>query len=171
MGWEGRRVVVLGAETAVGRALAQALAEAGARLALVAARADAETAFAVQRLARRLSRPGQDPILSQAIDGSNEMALRVTARQMAKALGGLDALFFCADLGPATASALELACRYYCREMGRAGGGVIVCAGLDLDLEPLAEACRANNVRVVGVTGQADAQALAQEALRLALER
>ncbi|HXG41712.1 MAG TPA: SDR family NAD(P)-dependent oxidoreductase [Dehalococcoidia bacterium] len=171
MGWEGKRVVVLGAETAVGRALAQALAEAGARLALVAASPESEAAFAVQRLARRLSRPGHDPVLPQAIDAGNEMAVRVMARQMAKALGGVDALFFCADLGPTTPVALELACRYFSREMGRTGGGVIACVGLDLELGPLAESCRASGVRLARVTGEADVQGLAREALREALER
>src|SRR3990172_11219580 len=116
------RALVLGAETPAGRALAVALAESGAQLALVASAGDAETAFAVQRLARRLG------ALSQAIDATNEMALRVMTRQVAKGLGGLDALFFCADLGAATAEALALACRFAAREMARAGGGVIVAA-------------------------------------------
>src|SRR3990172_7356227 len=100
------RAVVLGAETPAGRALAGALAAAGARIALIASTGDAETAFPVQRLARRLG------ALSQAIDATNEMALRVMTRQVANALGGLDALFFCADLGAATAEALALACRF-----------------------------------------------------------
>jgi len=116
------RALVLGAETPAGRALAAALAAAGARIALVAAGADTAAAFEVQRLSRRLG------ALSQAIDATNEMAVRVMTRQVAKALGGLDALFFCADLGAATAEALALACRFAAREMARAGGGVIVVA-------------------------------------------
>ena len=92
------RALVLGAETPAGRALAAALAAAGARLALVAAGVDAGAAFEVQRLSRRLG------ALSQAIDATNEMAVRVMTRQVAKALGGLDALFFCADLGKTTAT-------------------------------------------------------------------
>jgi NAD(P)-dependent dehydrogenase (short-subunit alcohol dehydrogenase family) len=167
VGWQGRRVVVLGAETAVGRALAQALAEAGARLLLVAARSEAEAAFAVQRLARRLGRPGQGPVLAQAIDAANDMAVRVMVRQAAKALGGLDALFFCADLGPLTPLALALACRHGGRQMGRAGGGVIVCVGPDLEPGPLAEEWRASGVRLLSLKGEGDAQALARQALRL----
>ncbi|MDO8613408.1 MAG: hypothetical protein Q7R32_11405, partial [Dehalococcoidia bacterium] len=116
------RALVLGAETPAGRALAAALATAGARIALIAASAGADTAFDVQRLARRLG------ALSQAIDATNEMAVRVMTRQVSKALGGLDALFFCADLGAATAEALALACRFAAREMARAGGGAIVVA-------------------------------------------
>jgi NAD(P)-dependent dehydrogenase (short-subunit alcohol dehydrogenase family) len=167
MGWQGRRVVVLGAETEVGRALAQALADAGARLFLVAARSEAEAAFAVQRLARRLGRLGQGAVLAQAIDASNDMAVRVMVRQAAKALGGLDALFFCADLGPLTPVALALAWRHGGRQMERAGGGVIVSLGADLEPEPLAEEGRASGVRLVSLKGTGDAKALAWQALHL----
>jgi NAD(P)-dependent dehydrogenase (short-subunit alcohol dehydrogenase family) len=83
----GKRVLLLRVESEVGGAIAEALAEAGARLGLVAASNDSESAFAVQRLARRL---GAD--VSQAIDATNETATRVMARQMSKALGGLDAV-------------------------------------------------------------------------------
>ena len=117
------RALVLGAETPAGRAIAAALAETGAQLALVASTTDAETAFAVQRLARR-----SGAALSQAIDATNEMAVRVMVRQIAKTLGGLDALVFCADLGEQTAGSLALAGRFAAREMARAGGGAIVVA-------------------------------------------
>src|SRR3989337_3043940 len=118
------RALILGAETPAGRALATALVAADARLALVAAGVDAGAAFEVQRLARRLG------ALSQAIDATNEMAVRVMTRQVAKALGGLDALFFCADLGPKTEASLALAGRFAAREMApdRGRGGVIVVA-------------------------------------------
>ena len=143
------RALVLGAGTPAGRALAAALAAAGARLALVASAGDAETAFAVQRLARRLG-----AALSQAIDATNEMALRVMTRQVAKALGGLDALFFCADLGAATAEAFALACRFAAREMARAGGGVIVAAlpaGAVADIGTLAAEQAPKGVRLLAV--------------------
>jgi len=87
----GKRVLVLGAETPDGRSLAPVLAVAGAQLALVAANPDAESAFAVQRLARRLN------AVSQAIDAANETAVRVMLRQVSKQLGGLDAIVFCAE--------------------------------------------------------------------------
>jgi NAD(P)-dependent dehydrogenase (short-subunit alcohol dehydrogenase family) len=116
------RAVVLGAETPAGRAIAAALTEAGAQLALVAAGAGADTAFEVQRLARRLG------ALSQAIDATNEMAVRVMTRQVSKALGGLDALFFCADLGPKTETTLALSCRFATREMARGGGAIVVAS-------------------------------------------
>lgn len=114
---------MLGAETVAGRAFAAALAAAGARTAIVAASAEAETAFAVQRLARRLGASA-----SQAIDASNEMAVRVMTRQVSKALGGLDLLVFCTDLGGGTGDALALACRFGAREIARSGGGAIVVA-------------------------------------------
>ena len=117
------RALVLGAETPVGRAIAAALAEAGAQLALVAASTDAETAFAVQRLARRTG-----AALSQAIDATNEMAVRVMTRQVAKALGGLDALIFCADLGDSTPAAVDIAMAYSNREFDRRGGGTFIAA-------------------------------------------
>jgi NAD(P)-dependent dehydrogenase (short-subunit alcohol dehydrogenase family) len=65
------RALVLGAETPVGGAIATALAEAGVEFALVASSGDADTAFAVQRLARRTG-----AALSQAIDATNEMAVQ-----------------------------------------------------------------------------------------------
>jgi NAD(P)-dependent dehydrogenase (short-subunit alcohol dehydrogenase family) len=144
------RALVLGAETPAGQALATALAGDGARLALVAASVDAGTAFEVQRLSRRLG------ALSQAIDATNEMAVRVMTRQVAKALGGLDALFFCADLGAATAEALALACRFAAREMApdRGRGGVIVAAsaaGAAADIGTLAAEHAPKGVRLLAV--------------------
>jgi len=50
----GKRVLILGAETEIGRAVTTAVAEAGASVAAVAATSDAEAAFAVQRLAREM---------------------------------------------------------------------------------------------------------------------
>ena len=116
------RALVLGAETPAGRAVASALAETGAQLALVASTGDAETAFAVQRLASRLH------ALSQAIDATNEMAVRVMVRQVSKALGGLDAVVFCADLGERTPAAVEIAMAYSNREFERRGGGTFIAA-------------------------------------------
>ena len=117
------RALVLGAETPVGRAIAAALAKAGARLALVASTSDAETAFAVQRLARRTG-----AAVSQAIDATNEMAVRVMVRQVSKALGGLDAVIFAADLGDATPAAVDIAMAYSNREFNRSGGGTFIAA-------------------------------------------
>ena len=122
------RALVLGAETAAGLVIAAALAAAGSRVAVVAASPDPDVAFAVQRLSRRLGAAA-----SQAIDATNEMAVRVMTRQISKALGGLDLLIFCADLGDNAAHSLALASRFAAREMARSGGrarqgGTIVVA-------------------------------------------
>ncbi|MDO8616736.1 MAG: SDR family oxidoreductase [Dehalococcoidia bacterium] len=120
-----KRVLLLGAETGVGRAIAEALVAGGARLALVATGADAETAFAVQRLGRRLNAP------AQAIDGGNEMAVRVMVRQVSKQLGGIDAAVFCADRSAAFQAPLALAVRYAARELARTHGTFVA-----VDVEP-----------------------------------
>jgi len=113
-----KRVLVLGAETEFGRACAEALAAADCRLTLVSSKPDAEAAFAVQRLARKLGAS------ARAIDATNEAAVRVMLRQVSKDLGGLDATVVCvAD--PAIASHAERLAR---REMARSGGGVFVAA-------------------------------------------
>ncbi|TMC68015.1 MAG: SDR family NAD(P)-dependent oxidoreductase [Chloroflexi bacterium] len=104
---DGKRVLVLGAETDMGRAVTTAVAEAGAKVAAVAATSEAEAAFAVQRLARRLSSGGQK-VIAQAIDATNEAALRVMVRQVSKELGGLDAVVYCKRPLPPVVSASQV---------------------------------------------------------------
>ncbi len=140
---------MLGAETAAGSAIAAALTAAGARLAVVAASPDADTAFAVQRLARR-----KGAVASQAIDAGNEMAVRVMIRQISKALGGLDLLVFCADLGDNTAHSLALAARFAAREMRRSDGGTIAVAlpeAAVVDVAPMAGEHAPHAVRVLAL--------------------
>jgi len=127
----GKRVLILGAETEIGRAVTTAAAEAGANVAAVAATSDAEAAFAVQRLARRLSSAGRK-VIAQAIDATNEAAVRVMVRQVSKELGGLDAVVFSADLGVASKRTFECLYKRASDEMLRRSGGVIV--GLDLGI-------------------------------------
>lgn len=112
-----KRILVVGAETEVGRAAAEALAGADARLALVSATTDADAAFAVQRLARKLGAS------SQAIDGTNEAAVRVMMRQVAKEMDGIDAVVSCVEGVEA-----EFVRALGEREMARSGGGVFVDA-------------------------------------------
>ena len=123
----GKHVLILGAETEVGRAVANAVTDAGAHVALIAATGDAEAAFAVQRLARRLASPDRK-VISQAIDATNEMAVRVMARQVSKELGGLGAVVFCSDFGDRTAAAIDLAVLFSNREFARRGGGTFIAA-------------------------------------------
>ena len=122
---KGKRVLLLGAETDIGRAIAGALAEAGASLAIVATTNDAGAAFAVQRLARRLG------AIVQAIDAGNEMAVRVMVRQLSKALGGLDAVVFCADRSRPFEVPLALAVRFAGKELARSRGTFVA-----IDVEP-----------------------------------
>ena len=93
-GLAGERVLILGAETEIGRAVTPAVAEAGASVAAVAATSDAEAAFAVQRLARRLS-SGDRKVIAQAIDATNEAAVRVMVRQVSKEFGGVSVVVDC----------------------------------------------------------------------------
>ncbi len=146
--FSGIRALVLGAETAAGRVLATALAAAGAHTAIVAARVDAAVAFEVQRLSRRIG------ATSQAIDATNEMAVRVMTRQLSKRLGGLDLLLFCADLGDGTTDALALASRFGAREIARTGEGAIVIAlpeGMAADVPALAAEYEPKGVRVLAL--------------------
>lgn len=129
----GRRVLVLGAETEVGRAVVSAVAEAGASVAAVAAKSDAEAAFAVQRLARRLAR-GERKVIAQAIDATNEAAVRVMVRQVSKELGGLDAVVL--SLSPAWERAGDFAVVHGSKELDRGAGGVIVEVTPDRRLPP-----------------------------------
>ena len=115
---EPKRVLLLGAETELGQACAEALAEAGARLTLVSSKPDVSSAFAVQRLARKLGAS------AQAIDATNEAAVRVMLRQVSKDLGGLDATVVCV----ADSAALSHTERLARREMARSGDGVFVVA-------------------------------------------
>ena len=143
-----KRALILGAETAAGRVLATALAAAGAHTAIVAASPDAAVAFEVQRLSRRIG------ATSQAIDATNEMALRVMTRQLSKRLGGLDLLLFCADLGDGTVDALAMASRFAAREIARAGEGAIVIAlpgGTAADIPALAAEYEPQGVRVLAL--------------------
>jgi len=116
----GKRILLLGADTDLGAEIARALAEAGAALALIAVSNDPQTAFAVQRLARKLGAS-----VSQAIDATNEMAVRVMVRQVSKELRGLHAVVFC---GPDDARIRSLALQWGQKELGRHGGGVLIDA-------------------------------------------
>ena len=116
----GKRVLVVGVETDLGRTIAAALADAGATVAVVATVSDADTTFATQRLARKLGGPGQ------AIDGTNDMAVRVMVRQISKEIGGLDAIVLCTSPG-----AVALLARYGGKELDRSGGRHLVIVSED----------------------------------------
>jgi enoyl-[acyl-carrier-protein] reductase (NADH) len=125
----GRGVLLAGAESPLAPTIAAALAEAGANLALVSLKNDAEAAFNVQRLARKTG-----SALSQAIDGSNDAAVRIMVRQVAKALRGLDAIVTIYDN-----SHLR---EHGERELEKARGAFIVASSADAALTSLADAGR-----------------------------
>src|SRR5207247_7807807 len=125
----GKRVLILGAETEIGRAVTIAVAEVGASVAAVAAASDAEAAFAVQRLARGLS--AERKVIAQAIDATNEAAVRVMVRQVSKELGGLDGIVFCGNRKRGIEPSLSLAVRFGGKELARSGGRFLA-----VDVEP-----------------------------------
>ncbi len=159
----GKRVLLLGAETGFAQALALSLATTGADVAVVAGSADAEAAFAAQRLSRRLTTLGRRSP-AQAIDGTNEMAVRVMTRQIGKALGGLDAIVAAADSGSLSRSALDLALRFGAREMTRRGGyGRFILVGAPADSAPEEPPPRVE-FRTITTKGK-DAQQVTEETL------
>ncbi len=114
-----KRILLLGAETDLGSETASALADSGHTLALIASSPDAESAFAVQRLARKLNAAA-----SQAIDARNDTAVRVMVRQVSKQLGGLDAAVLCVENEPARTSLAA----YAGKEKGRGGPPSVIDA-------------------------------------------
>ena len=113
-----KRVLVAGVETGLGRTIATTLADAGATVAVVATVNDPDEAFATQRLARKLGGPGQ------AIDGTNDMAVRVMVRQISKEMGGLDAVVLCTP-----PEATVLLTRYGGKELDRSSGRHLIIVG------------------------------------------
>lgn len=151
-----KRILLLGAEAEAGRFVAQALAAEGAALALVASSPDAETAFAVQRLARRLN------TISQAVDAGNEAAVRVMVRQVSKQLGGLDAIVFCGQ----TQDQLSHLLKHGAKELARSGSRtfvVVAASGIEIG-----EAPSGIDVFTVGVAGRTLDQMVAEVAARIA---
>ena len=92
----GRRVLVIGAETPAGAAIAAALGEAGAAIALAAMRAD-EGVLAARRVQRALQAQGHEAT-TYAFDVTLGQNVKVSTRQVTKELGGLDIVVSAADL-------------------------------------------------------------------------
>ena len=88
---DGKRALVLGAATGSGRAIALALAEAGADLALCTVTTDGEEVFALRKTARQVRELGRTAI-EQAIDASLGTGAQVMVRQVSKELGRIDVL-------------------------------------------------------------------------------
>lgn len=84
--WSGRTVWLVGASTGIGRATAERLHAAGARVVVSARNAEALDAFVA-------AHPGSDAI---ALDVTDRDALHDAARRIVAAHGGLDHAVYCA---------------------------------------------------------------------------
>lgn len=90
----GKRVIVTGASSGVGRAAAEQLVEGGARVALIARRAEK-----LEELAGELG----DAALGLAADVSDAEAVRATIGEAHRALGGIDAVINAAGIAEGAA--------------------------------------------------------------------
>ncbi len=155
-----RRVIVYGAETDLGRAVAEALRDAGAAVGVTSARTDGAALFALKRAA------AGGP--AQAVDLGNATNVRVATRKLAKALGGLDLAVVLS--GPempdaALRDVLEIAAR----ELRRAEAGRIVLVAADVPAdEPLSIPTVPLEVPLDVVAGEGPADAVAARVRRLA---
>jgi NAD(P)-dependent dehydrogenase (short-subunit alcohol dehydrogenase family) len=150
---ESRKALVLGAGTAAGRAIAVALAEAGADVAVASSSLDGEEVMACRRTRRAVEAAGRRSA-EYAFDVTLGQNVQVSTRQVAKEMGGLDILVYAVQNAPerptekitdaewSRALAFNLsgaffACRAALREMLGAGGGrIILVAGNLADTRP-----------------------------------
>jgi len=138
----GKRALVVGAASSVGRAIALGLSEAGADVTVAAATPKSSEAQAVKRLAQQIAitGPRREP---HALDASLGAAVQAMVRQVLKDMGGLDILVTAPDLFLAKAaektndvewshiinanlSPVFYACRAAGREMVKQGWGRII---------------------------------------------
>ncbi len=142
----------MGAGGAAAQRLALALAAAGADVALTSATPDADEAFALRRLARKIEALGRRSLV-ESVDMANGASVQVAVRQVAKALGGIDVLVLAAEFHlprPAerltdaewarvinqNLSAVFFACRGAAREMLRQSPAPTAAAGRIVVLLP-----------------------------------
>jgi len=93
----GKRALVVGAAGGVGRAIALALAEAGADVALCTSTSSAEEALALRKVVREVRDLGRNAI-EQSTDVSSGQGAQVMVKQVAKDLGGIDVLVNASDV-------------------------------------------------------------------------
>ena len=135
----GRRALVMGANSPAAAAIALALAQAGSDVAITTTTSDAEEAYNLRRLRKRITDLGRRS-MDESADLSLATNVQITVRQVAKELGGIDLMAIEADfrLGkPAdkitdsdwarviglNLSAVFYACRSIYREMQRQDPG------------------------------------------------
>jgi NAD(P)-dependent dehydrogenase (short-subunit alcohol dehydrogenase family) len=92
----GKRALVLGM-TVVGRAIALAMAEAGADVGVCAATNAPEAALGARNLSKEIARMGRATTV-HAIDSTLGTGAQVMVRQVAKELGGIEILVVATDL-------------------------------------------------------------------------
>ncbi len=172
----GKSALIVGAGSASGRAIALALAEAGADIALSSVTQGGDEVMAMRRLSREIAARGRKS-LAQAVDATLGTGVQVMVRQVAKKLGGIDILVTCPDffLGkPAdkvsdgewsrvlnvNLSSVFFACRAAGREMLKKGSGRIINVASGLGERGLANSAAycAAKAGVINLT-----RALAQE--------
>ncbi len=93
----GQKALVVGAASGAGRAVALALAEAGADLALCTETTLAEEALDLRKTARDAREMGRE-VIEQSTDVSSGQGATVMVRQVAKEMGGLDIVVNAPDL-------------------------------------------------------------------------
>ncbi len=152
----GKKGLVLGAGTPAGHAIAVALAEAGADVAVASASLDGEEVMACRKTHRAIVALGRRSA-EYAFDVTLGQNVQVSTRQVAKEMGGLDVLVYAVasvlnrplekttDAEWTRSLAVNLsgaffACRAATREMLAAGGGNIILVTSNLGERGLAGA-------------------------------
>ncbi|UCE32172.1 MAG: SDR family oxidoreductase [Burkholderiales bacterium] len=147
----GRRVLISGAASGIGRATAQVFRREGAAVALVDREAEA-----LARTLEALCATTGPPAVAHGADVTDEAALRDAIEQSARGLGGLDGIVAAAGVDllrpfdrmsrEAWQSVLDvnltgpfLLCRHALPHLLEAGGGTIVHIASGAGLRPLAD--------------------------------
>lgn len=178
----GRTALVIGAGSPVGAAIALALAEAGADVAVAAASIDGAEVMAVRRVRRQIEALGRRTA-EYAFDVTLGQNVQVSTRQVAKEMGGLQIVVYAVDqplFRPAdrttesdwarvlnyNLSGAFYACRAAVREMTAGGRGRIILVSSGLGGRGMAGAVAYAAARH-GITGLV--RALAQEVAPLGI--
>lgn len=178
----GRKALVIGAGNPVGAAIATALAEAGADVAVAAASLEGTEVMAVRRARRQVEALGRRAA-EYAFDVTLGQNVQVSTRQVAKEMGGLQILVYAVDqffLKPAdkttdvewarvlnyNLNGAFYACRAAVREMTAGGWGRIILVSSGLGDRGMAGAVAYTAARH-GITGLT--RALAQEVAPLGI--
>jgi NAD(P)-dependent dehydrogenase (short-subunit alcohol dehydrogenase family) len=93
----GKNALVIGAGSSAGRAIALALAEAGARLAIASAGRDKDDLAAVEETSRQLEAQGQK-VEPRALDATAAAEVEAVVDEVMRGLGSIDILVNCPDL-------------------------------------------------------------------------